>query len=69
MPRLVYQRAPLPIIHRKVVEPREWLEAAQRTAQEHRSILEAIHEGEEAEARRMLRIHLAERHLVPLRQG
>jgi len=63
----VYQRAPLPMIHRELVDPVAWAETLRRTLSEHRSILDALLRGSAADAHRLLRTHLTERFLVPLR--
>jgi DNA-binding GntR family transcriptional regulator len=63
----VYQRAPLPIIHRELLDPAEWTEATRQTLSEHRSILDALLRGSVADAHRLLQTHLTERYLVPLR--
>jgi DNA-binding GntR family transcriptional regulator len=65
----VYARAPLPIIHRRILEPGEWLEAARHTLSEHRSILAATLGGDVVRARDILCTHLTKRYLVPLQGG
>jgi DNA-binding GntR family transcriptional regulator len=62
----LYTRAPLPIIHPAVVSGHEWAETCRRTLEEHRSILEAIVEGDFAAGQQQLRVHLTERYLMPL---
>lgn len=64
---LLYQRAPLPIIYPEVISGEKWLARANLTLQEHRAILATILEGDAARAQAMLRTHLGERSVVPLR--
>jgi DNA-binding GntR family transcriptional regulator len=63
---VLYARAPLPIIHPIVVSGRQWKETVERTLEEHRMILDTILAGGVEEARQALRIHLMDRHLIPL---
>jgi DNA-binding GntR family transcriptional regulator len=62
----LYARAPLPIIHPIIVSGQQWAETVRRTLEEHRLILDTILAGDADEARRSLRIHLVDRHLIPL---
>lgn len=55
----LYQRAPLPLIHGDAEDPARWREACQRTLDEHRRILAALAARDAAEAKRVLRTHLA----------
>jgi DNA-binding GntR family transcriptional regulator len=63
---LIYHRAPLPMIHSRVVEADQWEQESRRTLEEHRSILQEIESGNAAEAQAILRVHLSERYPVPL---
>lgn len=65
----MYCRAPLPIIHRQILDPEEWLESAQTTLQEHRAMISAILANDVTEAQSVLRTHLAKRSIVPLQGG
>ncbi len=65
----LYYRAPLPIIHRHILEPQEWLDAARTTLEEHRAIVSAVLAGDVSAAQNILRTHLAKRYLVPLPGG
>lgn len=62
---LLYQRAPLPIIHPQIVSGQDWAARVQRTLFEHRSVLTSIREGNAAQAKLLLREHLNERAFVP----
>jgi DNA-binding GntR family transcriptional regulator len=62
----LYARAPLPIIHPIVVSGVKWAETVRRTLEEHRQILDTIILGDVEEAKQSLRIHLVDRHLIPL---
>ena len=62
----LYARAPLPIIHPIVVSGAQWAETVRRTLEEHRLILATILSGDVDEAKQSLRIHLVDRHLIPL---
>jgi DNA-binding GntR family transcriptional regulator len=55
---LLYQRAPLPLIHLRLEDGRPWAERVQRTLAEHRAILAAIVDGQATQAKRLLREHL-----------
>ena len=64
---LLYQRAPLPIIPPEVACGEEWLTRVTQTLEEHRMIVDLIEEAEVVKAQSMLRLHLRERFLIPLR--
>jgi DNA-binding GntR family transcriptional regulator len=49
-----------------VVSGKQWAETVQRTLDEHRAILSAILAGDTELARKQLRVHLLDRHLIPL---
>jgi DNA-binding GntR family transcriptional regulator len=66
---MLYHRAPLPIIFPEVVSGPQWLERVNLTLVEHRGILEAIKAGKPAQAEELLRVHLGERSVMPLRGG
>lgn len=65
----LYYRAPLPIIHRQILEPEEWLEAARKTLEEHRAIVSAVLAGDVSGGQDILRTHLAKRYIVALQGG
>lgn len=66
---MLYHRAPLPIIFPEVVNGPQWLERANLTLREHRDILDAILSGDPSGAQELLRTHLGERSVMPLRGG
>jgi DNA-binding GntR family transcriptional regulator len=61
----LYQRAPLPLIHGDTEDPDRWREACRRTLDEHRRILAALAARDAAEAKRVLRAHLAHVPMLP----
>lgn len=63
---MLYERAPLPIIPPEIVSGAEWIATVRRTLEEHRNILDALLRSDKTVAVEMLRIHLAERFLIPL---
>lgn len=63
----LYQRAPIPLIHGDVEEPRRWREVCARTLDEHRKLLEALRARDADGAKRTLREHLAHLLLLPIR--
>jgi DNA-binding GntR family transcriptional regulator len=63
----LYVRAPLPIIPPGVAGGDEWLKRVNTTFEEHRRIIDMIEKGDAAQARSMLRLHLQERFLIPMR--
>ena len=63
---MLYQRAPLPIIHPEIITGIKWAERVQKTHEEHRAILDAILGGDVGGAKEQLRIHLNERAFIPL---
>ncbi len=66
---MLYQRAPLPIIHPEIISGRQWAARVQKTCQEHRAILEAILDGDVCGTKELLRTHLNERAFIPLCAG
>ena len=66
---MLYQRAPLPIIHPEIIGGDRWAARVQKTHEEHRSILDAIVTGKATEAKELLRTHLNERAFIPLYAG
>lgn len=65
--RILYERAPLPIIPADVVCGDEWLNRVNQTLEEHQGIVDLIEKGKVAEAQALLRQHLRERFHIPLR--
>ena len=65
--KAVYYRAPLPLIHDEIADSQYWEEECQITLDEHRQIYQAILDNQPAEAIKILRHHLSERYLLPLR--
>ena len=66
---MLYQRAPLPIIHPEILSGAKWAARVQKTHEEHQAILDAIIEGDIAGAKEQLRTHLNERAFIPLSAG
>ena len=66
---LLYQRAPLPIIHPEIISGEKWVARVRKTHDEHRTILDAIFAGDVERAKEMLRTHLNERAFIPLYAG
>jgi len=64
---LLYKRAPLPIIPPEMACGDEWLTRVNRTLEEHREMIKLVERSEPAKAQAMLRVHLKERFLIPLR--
>ncbi len=63
---MLYQRAPLPIIHPEIVSGPQWMARVQETLEEHRQILASMLDGDVLKAQDMLRTHLRERSRIPL---
>lgn len=61
---MIYVRAPLPMLHRPIVETPHWESEMRRTLDEHRSILALILKGETQKAQDAIRDHLSGRYLV-----
>ncbi len=66
---MLYQRAPLPIIHPEIISGDLWAARVKKTHEEHRAILDAILEGDVDGAKELLRTHLNERAFIPLYAG
>ncbi len=66
---MLYQRAPLPIIHPVIISGEQWKARVQQTLEEHRGMLSAILAAEVARAQQLLRTHLDERAFIPLYAG
>jgi DNA-binding GntR family transcriptional regulator len=62
----LYTRAPLPLIHGQPHDHSVWLEACTRTLNEHRQILEALEQRDADRAKRVLRLHLTHRPVLPI---
>ena len=63
---MLYQRAPLPIIHPVILSGPQWMASVQMTLDEHSATLAAILDGQVARALDLLRTHLKERSVIPL---
>jgi DNA-binding GntR family transcriptional regulator len=63
---MLYQRAPLPMIHPEIVSGPQWMARVEETHREHNAILDAMLEGNVVDAQQMLRKHLLERSRIPL---
>jgi DNA-binding GntR family transcriptional regulator len=63
---LVYQRAPLPMVHRQVIKEADWRQRCGVTLDEHRRIVQALRRGNRSEAQSILRTHLSRRGLMPI---
>ena len=63
---MLYHRAPLPLITRRVNPAANWFELCQTTLGEHRAILKALTAGNAAEAKRLMRAHLNKHSQLPL---
>ena len=66
---MLYQRAPLPIIHPEIISGEKWAARVEKTHEEHRAILDAIVDGDVATAKELLCTHLNERAFIPLYAG
>ena len=63
----LYFRAHLPLIHDELIDSDYWEEECRITLDEHRQIYRAILDNQPAEAIKIMRHHLSERYLLPLR--
>jgi DNA-binding GntR family transcriptional regulator len=61
---IAYRHSPVLIIHPEVLVGKQWEQTMQRTAQEHRDLVELLLKGDAASARRTLRNHIVEHALV-----
>lgn len=66
---ILYQRAPLPIIHPVLISTSQWTARVEQTLEEHRAMIGAILEGDVSRAMDVLRTHLNERAFIPLYAG
>jgi DNA-binding GntR family transcriptional regulator len=65
--KAVYYRAPLPLVHDEIADSQYWEEECRIALDEHRRIYQAILDNQPAEAIKIMRRHLSERYLLPLR--
>jgi DNA-binding GntR family transcriptional regulator len=66
---ILYQRAPLPIIHPVLISASQWVGRVEQTLREHQAMIDTILEGDVSKAIEVLRIHLHERAFIPLYAG
>ena len=66
---ILYQRAPLPMIHPVLISASQWTARVAQTIQEHRAMVEALVEGDVSKTMDVLRTHLNERAFIPLYAG
>jgi len=66
---ILYQRAPLPIIHPVLISASQWVARVEQTVCEHQTMIDAILEGDVSKAIEVLRVHLHERAFIPLYAG
>ena len=62
----LYQRAPLPLVHRQIQDPAAWREICADTLSDHRKIVAAIARSDRNQACLLLRKHLTKRSLIPI---
>jgi DNA-binding GntR family transcriptional regulator len=62
----IYQKAPLPMIHDRLIGTDRWPVQCQRILREHRAIHDAIHAGDAGQAKAILTEHLDEKYLIPI---
>ena len=60
---MIYQRAPLPMMHRSFVDTPRWEPEMRRTLEEHRTILKLILQGKSRQAQAAICNHLSDRYL------
>lgn len=60
---MIYRRAPLPMIHRPIVNTSHWDAEMRRTLKEHRQIVALLLKGETRQAQQAIRNHLSDRYL------
>jgi len=63
---MLYNRAPLPLIHSKIVSDRQWTDQTNLVAAEHRGIADAIGHADAKLAKRRLKAHLGARHVLAI---
>ncbi|MGB7158425.1 MAG: GntR family transcriptional regulator [Tepidisphaeraceae bacterium] len=63
---ILYHRAPLPLIHGDIESRDTWQQACTRTLAEHRQILDALQKRDADDAKRILRLHLTHRSMLPM---
>jgi DNA-binding GntR family transcriptional regulator len=63
---MLYERAPLPMLHGRIIGRDAWATIVQLILQEHRKILESVGQGDAAKAKRLMRKHLDERPELPM---
>jgi len=64
--RMIYQRAPMPLIHDEVLRSEHWLNEGYATLRDHREILSHLAGGDLDAAKAVLRDHLAYRGRPPI---
>jgi DNA-binding GntR family transcriptional regulator len=64
---MLYERAPLPLIHGEIEEPGTWQQISEATLAEHREILAALQRSDAAKARAHLREHVTKRAAMAMR--
>lgn len=66
---MIYARAPLPMLHSRIVATPQWEAECRHTLEDHRAIVEALRGGAFGRAQALLRRHLDGRYLLPLSTG
>ncbi len=64
---MLSHRAPLPIIFPEVMSGEQWIARVNLTLEEHRAVLDSILSSDPEKAQQLLRTHLGERPVIPLR--
>ena len=62
----IYRRAPLPMIHDRLIGTDRWPVQCQKMLSEHRAILGALQAGDAKKAKTILAEHLNEKYLIPI---
>lgn len=60
---MIYQRAPLPMTHRPLIDTPHWDAEMRRTLEEHRQIVAFLLKGETLKAQKAILNHLSDRYL------